>query len=128
MEKSSFTIICLHVLTGCPESYRKVLKEDEYYFFNDWYKLEDGKVVADLNHEFERTFFGENISIQAIVGKNGSGKSSILELIYRILNNVGQILTDGLYRAEARSLYYIPDLKAELYYEADGCLGYIRCH
>lgn len=128
MTKTSFTIICLHVLEGCPEKYRKLLKENEYYFFNDWYHLQDGKVVPTPDHCFERKFFGENISIQAIVGKNGSGKSSILELIYRILNNVGQILTDGLYRGEAANLYFIKDLKAELYYEADGAMGVIECN
>ena len=78
MTKTSFTIICLHVLEGCPEKYSKLLKENEYYFFNDWYHLQDGKVVPTPDHCFVRKFFGENISIQAIVGKNGSGKSSIL--------------------------------------------------
>ena len=34
-----------------------------------------------------KDFFGDNINITAIVGKNGSGKSSILEFIYQYISN-----------------------------------------
>jgi len=120
----AFTIICIHPIVGC--KYLKILKEDEYYFFNDWYREENGCVVRNDDDAFKRHFFGEKVSVQAVVGKNGSGKSSLLELIYRILNNFSYVATEGVYRATAERLYYIREIKAELYYELEGQQGCIK--
>lgn len=120
----SFTIICVHPLEGC--KYLKILKEGEFYFFNDWYKNENGHVVRNEDSVFKRNFYGNGVSIQAIVGKNGSGKSSLLELIYRIINNFSYVATEGVYRATAERLYYIKGIKAELYYELDDQLGCVK--
>jgi len=125
--KSPFSIICVHILKGCPEKFRKVLDEDAFYFFNNWYKQVDGKIINNNVSTFEKTFFGENISIQAVVGMNGSGKSSLFEFIYRILNNFSYVASEGLYRATAEPLYYIRGLKAELYFEMEGQLGVVSC-
>lgn len=120
----AFTIICIHPIVGC--KYLKILKEEEYYFFNDWYREENGCVVRNDDDAFKRHFFGEKVSVQAVVGKNGSGKSSLLELIYRILNNFSYVATEGAYRATAERLYYIREIKAELYYELEGQQGCIK--
>ena len=117
----------MHVLQGCPERFRKILKEDEYYFFNDWYRLEKGKLVRNEGNVNTRNFFGDNISIQAIVGKNGCGKSSLFELIYRILNNFSYVAVGDSYRATAMPLYFIRDIRAELYYELEDTLCCITC-
>ena len=119
-----FTIICVHPLEGC--KYLKILKGGEYYFFNDWYRMENGNVVRNEDCVFKRNFYGKGISVQAIVGKNGSGKSSLLELIYRIINNFSYVATEGVYRATAERLYYIKDIKAEMYYELDDQLGCVK--
>ena len=34
-------------------------------------------------------FYGKNVRLHAIVGKNGSGKSSILDIMLRMINNLG---------------------------------------
>ena len=120
----TFTIICIHPIVGC--KYLKILKEGEYYFFNDWYREENGQIIRNKDNTFKRDFFGNGITIQAVVGKNGSGKSSLLELIYRILNNFSYVATEGAYRATAERLYYIREIKAELYYELDGQLGCVK--
>ena len=120
----AFTIICIHPIVGC--KYLKILKEGEYYFFNDWYREENGQIIRNEDNTFKRGFFGNGITIQAVVGKNGSGKSSLLELIYRILNNFSYVATEGAYRATAERLYYIREIKAELYYELDGQLGCVK--
>lgn len=120
----AFTIICIHPIVGC--KYLKILKEGEYYFFNDWYREENGHIIRNEDNTFKKGFFGNGITIQAVVGKNGSGKSSLLELIYRILNNFSYVTTEGVYRAKAERLYYIKGIKAELYFELDGQLGCVK--
>ena len=120
----AFTIICIHPIVGC--KYLKILKGGDYYFFNDWYREENGHIIRNEDNTFKRGFFGNGITIQAVVGKNGSGKSSLLELIYRILNNFSYVATEGAYRAKAERLYYIREIKAELYYELDGQLGCVK--
>ena len=56
--------------------------------FHDEYD-EDGKLKDDCKLEIKpkehiKNFFGDNINITAIVGKNGSGKSSVLELLIEV--------------------------------------------
>lgn len=120
----AFTIIAVHPFAGC--RYLKILKAGEYYFFNSWYREENGQIVKNEKTAFMRNFYGSNVTIQAVVGKNGSGKSSLLELIYRILNNFSYAATEGSYRATAERLYYIRGIKAELFYELDNQLGCIK--
>lgn len=67
-------------------------------FFNNWYRLGVDSIVRNDESTFERNFFGTNISIQAIVGKNGSGKSSILDLLYRLINNLSYVIVENKYR------------------------------
>lgn len=47
----------------------------------------DKKKKECKDNEYLKNFFGNNINITAIVGENGSGKSSILEALYLIPNN-----------------------------------------
>lgn len=124
---SNFSIICLHTLDLCSIQYKKVLKRNEYYFFNNWYELKQGKLEKREGADFEREFFGKGISIQVIVGKNGSGKSSILDLLYRLINNLSYVAVEGKYRGRAGRLYFIRQLNAEFFYELDGKLGCVRC-
>ena len=44
-------------------------------------------LIIDKKNEDEyiKDFFGDNINVTAIVGKNGSGKSSVLDLIQLII-------------------------------------------
>lgn len=126
--KTPFSLICLHILDGCAEEYRKVLKEGEFYFFNNWYTLNNGCVVKNASNQFERDFFGPNISIQAVVGKNGSGKSSLFEIIYRLINNLSYVALYAVDRATADELYYIRNIKAELYFEINETLARIACN
>ena len=47
------------------------------------------ELTIDENNDYISDFFGENINVTAIVGKNGSGKSSVLK---NILENILKIL------------------------------------
>lgn len=61
------------------------------------------------------------------MGVNGSGKSSLFEIIYRVINNLSCLLNRGKRRKTADDLYYVKDLYAELYYVVNGQLARISC-
>ena len=84
----------------------RVLKQGEQYQFNSY---------DDEHRALERDFFAVGVTISAIVGKNGSGKSSLLDLIYRMLNNLGYCLKNSLkHKLVEPHLGFVPDIYADL--------------
>lgn len=121
-----FSITCLYVDNKCDTHIRKNL-DSGHYFFNEWCELNNGEVfISQIQHP-EPKFFGSNISVQAIVGKNGSGKSSILELIYRMINNFAFHLVKKQKRRAAEVMYYIEGVYADLYFVKGNSLGRLIC-
>ncbi|BAF73204.1 AAA family ATPase [Sulfurovum sp. NBC37-1] len=49
--------------------------------FNCHYDEDKNELTIDENDDYIENFFGDNINVTAIVGKNGSGKSSVLEVL-----------------------------------------------
>ena len=142
---NSFRIIALRVLGGCEPHIRRALKENVTYFLcNDYldYYTEHGvwdRIDKKENEDSKLpdSFFSlpkregqpkvkriPTVSISAIVGKNGDGKSSLVELMLRIINNFS--VAYG-FRDNQESLAQIQGVEAVLYYEIDGKLYNIRC-
>jgi hypothetical protein len=110
---SGLKLISLKPLIGCSKDYLKTLKEDENYVFDKAYDTQsDDKIVVNKEIALSLYDFHDlNINIHAIVGKNGTGKSTLVELLFAIINNLAckKNINDDL--------EFIPSLKAELFFE-----------
>lgn len=106
----SFRFKKLVIHAGC--KYLKILQPNTYDF------LDDNSIDG---------FYGKNIEISAIVGKNGSGKSSLLELIFRIMNNIGVFIAHGHDVMHRVNNIFVAGIKSDLYYEIDGIDCLIEC-
>lgn len=133
-------IIALKLLQASPENIIDIsrfknivkgLKTDEPYYLYKNYELSADNQLIKLKENnlpfidnFDNPLQKGNklpINVCAIVGKNGSGKSSIIELIIRIINNfASSIIGDLPIFNSAHPLHFIPDIFAEIYYEING--------
>lgn len=86
----SFKLKKLDILKNC--KYCKKLKPDLYEF---------------LDNDFIDDFYGKNIEISVIVGKNGSGKSSLLEIIFRMMNNLSAYIAHGVNIDSSINMVYV---------------------
>lgn len=98
----SFKLLAIRPLNGCNPKFLKNLKENQVYqFYNDYeFQFKDGNESKDVlnvkknEQTIPENFFGNDklkINVSAIVGKNGSGKSSLVELFYAALYNLSVI-------------------------------------
>lgn len=140
---NTFTLAALEFLDNIPEKdqkrmqrMRKVLKEHIYIFNNRVKISENGNIIFNDKH-ISNDFFAENITVQAIVGKNGSGKSSVLEMVYRVMNNVGFIASyiqnlnptgiDPSHIKNGYNISFVEGVYAKLYFTKENYLCWIEC-
>lgn len=117
-----FKLIAIKPLKGCQPHILKCLKTDMmYYFCNDYYVAEDESYIERRSKNIQplkETFFLGNpkVNISAVVGMNGDGKSTLMELLMRLINNcaISNQLT-----ATPDSLRRVEGVKASLYYLID---------
>lgn len=125
-----FKLIALRPLHGCRKSALKCLKEEQiYYFCNDYSITDDGICLRDVYVKpIPEDFFtiqtpaNLKININAVVGMNGDGKSTLIELMMRLINNCAKHyrLTDK------DNLLRVEGIKAELFYMIDEVVYCIR--
>ena len=87
----------IYIKKGC--RYRKCLREETYY---------------PLENKMPGDFFERNLSITTIVGQNGAGKSSLLDILFRMLNNIGYCLYGHVERNASDDMSYVLGLYADL--------------
>jgi ABC-type multidrug transport system ATPase subunit len=105
-------------------SFKPYYLYSNYELTNDIYLVKTKGEIPPFIDNFKNPLkknFGLSINVCAIVGKNGSGKSTIIELIIRLINNFAcSIIGDNIIFNSAHPLHFVPDIFAELYYEKDG--------
>jgi hypothetical protein len=112
----NFKIVAIRPLGGCNEDLIKVLKPETTYFFYSGFTIDRTSIQYSptLSDGFFRT--GKpDISVSAIAGKNGSGKSSLVELLIACINNLAQHFE---FKSDAE-IESVPNVMAELYFQAD---------
>ncbi|GHT53233.1 hypothetical protein AGMMS49982_15740 [Bacteroidia bacterium] len=126
---ANFSIVALKLLDEEHSNITKVLKKG-WYLFNQSYKVDendDNKLI--INDEYplkDNDFFGKNISISAIVGKNGSGKSALIDMVLRIINNLAYCFLSKNPTDTNANIHWIKGIRAELYFEINDTLYRIQ--
>lgn len=102
------------------QSVMKVLKPGKYFKLvssevpDNFFRLPDLPSLPDIN-------------ISAVVGENGMGKSSLVELMIRLINNVVYALKIGLEKFGDYSLRFVGDIYACMKFETDdGCFCIVQ--
>lgn len=105
-----FALRKLIVDKACGEKL-KILDPGEYIFTDNKYD----------------SFFMDGVVVQAIVGKNGCGKSSLVELLFRMSNNLAAMMLHDYSRTDSDKTFFIKDVVAELHYDMDDKHGVLKC-
>lgn len=113
---------------------QKILRPKTFYYFYSGVDI-NGETISliptvpqELYRIKQTKGLGIEINLCAIVGENGSGKSSIIDYIIRILNNLATYILGEEYRTpKAEHLHYIPHVYAELYILIETNIFCITC-
>ena len=129
-------LIGIQIFEGTHKNVRKVLEEGWYPFVkceNSRYigvEKEVYPIVAEDGCPQDYYWIDKKrlprISISAIAGKNGSGKSSLVEILYRILNNFAEELLQTEENKPSEDVDHVYGLEARLHFEQDGVQKFIN--
>ena len=120
------TPIAIRVLSADSVGKRKLEVGKFYYFLSGFEIQENGNIHIEEMRLHEDVLYNDyfvgnksnpTISVSAIVGENGAGKSSIIEFYIRMINNFAAA-TIGEYEVNpgAQHLHFIDGIRGELYY------------
>jgi hypothetical protein len=105
-------------------------REDWLYFYKG-VRIADNEIELPNDFECDKMLYSTNrvsLSFCAIVGKNGTGKSTIVDMVIRILNNLSAAIIgeEETFNAAER-LHFISDVYAELAVLIDNRIIIISC-
>ena len=134
--KETLQLIAIKVNKGSTGQ-RKLSSEKPYYFIDGYEIIDDIHItvredrfnaVNIYDDYFQNEPSHPSVNISAVVGENGSGKSSIVEFLMRIINNFGAA-TLGEYSPNQRTnehLHFIDGVDGSLFFRKDDKLWEIR--
>ena len=124
IEDEAFYVFAIKVCSNNSTGQRKLQAGKVYYFLDGFEIKEDDIFVAgyrfdvpiyDYYHDL--CIGSPHVSFSAIVGENGSGKSSLVEYEIRLINNLASALFgDNVKDGDLPHLHYIDKLDGELFY------------
>lgn len=128
--EAPFYIFAIRMNTEDGEIRRMLVKDKIYYLLKGFVILDDIIVVEESR--FNRPVFDfyigadtakPHVSVSAVVGENGSGKSSLIEFEIRLINNLAAAVF-GEYSKEPgwEHLHYINGLYGVMYFMADNAI------
>ena len=123
------TPIAIRVLSADSVGKRKLQVGKLYYFLSGFEIQKNGHIHIEKMRLHEDRLYNDyfvgnksnpTISVSAIVGENGAGKSSVIEFYIRMINNFAAA-TIGEYEVNpgAQHLHFIDGIRGELYYMID---------
>lgn len=133
-----FKLLAIRPLSSCNKIFLKVLKPSmlykfyqEFEFYNEQDELaergNDSEIKRILAKEgIPQSFYSAgnlNINVHAIVGKNGSGKSSLIELLFAAIYTIS--LKTGILERNA-SYQPLQNLFVEIFYSIDDVIYCLR--
>lgn len=137
---TDFKILAIKPLKECNSKYLKNLKPEQIFYFYSHYTIKEDTVIENTTTgkkilNLYSSNVGPKINISAIVGGNGSGKSTIVELLIAAINNIAKNnIKDKLI---SDKLEEVNDLHLELYFKTDTFykiiitkenIKYFNCH
>ena len=132
-----FKLVALRPLEGCDIKFLKIIKPELPYVFYNAYDFSNysskSRMVVLKTEKLAPDFYTFNsiakkevkLNISAIVGENGSGKSSLIELLYVACYNISVI--KGVLYDDDESRYLnlkdsVPNINIEIFYQIDNKL------
>lgn len=117
-----FKLIALKVMDDCDLKMLNVLKRGQLYQFENVISVGDEIIYNPDTYSAVYDWSNTNnkdiaINVTAVVGKNGSGKSSLIELLFRIINNIAFNFIEIL---NTNNLKPVDGIHTELYYIVNG--------
>lgn len=117
------------------EAIQKVLyNTDKWYYFYKGITISENNSEVVMTSEAKKDFSlydteGLKISLCAVVGRNGSGKSSIVELLVRTINNLAAaLLGEGYNFSAAEHLHFIDYVFADLCFQIGNVVYILEAH